>query len=81
MKIMEAKSSKARYVLWRFLALPSQKGHEESGRRNHTRDTEPEELKNDRNKNHFVFNTSLVSRIQFDEGMEAEPSLWNVSTG
>ena len=44
---------------------------------------EPEEPKSERNQKHFDFklNTSLVSRIQFDEGMEAEPSLWNVCTG
>ena len=42
---------------------------------------EPEELKSDRNQKHLDFNTSLVSRIQSDEVMEAESSLWNVCTG
>ena len=46
-----------------------------------THGMEPEELMSDRNQKHFVFNSSLLSRIRFEEGMEAESSLWNVRTG
>ena len=41
---------------------------EERGRRNLTRDKEPEELMSEGNQKHFDFNTSLVSRIQFNDG-------------
>ena len=59
----------------------SYKGHVESGRTNLNHNMATEELKSDRNQMHLDFNTSLVSRIQFDKGMEAESSLWNVCTG